>query len=159
LHKGLKFDGRIAEDFKLSTGTFVSVGPMRAKIIAAGAPYVQDAVLTGINLKEIGALIIPTAACRSLSGLPDHASMQDVVESAPVQAHFQQLVDRLAASSTGSASRVARAHLLAEPPSLDKGEITDKGSINQRAVLKHRADLVEAMHADQLHPTLKPAQT
>jgi feruloyl-CoA synthase len=158
LHKGLKFDGRIAEDFKLSTGTFVSVGPMRAKIIAAGAPYVQDVVLTGINLKEVGALIIPTNACRSLSGLPLDASMQAVLESAPVQARFQQLMDQLAAAATGSASRVARAYLLAEPPSLDKGEITDKGSINQRAVLKHRAALVEAMHADQLHPTLKPTE-
>ena len=158
LHQGLKFDGRIAEDFKLSTGTFVSVGPMRAKIIAAGAPYVQDAVLTGINLKEVGALIIPTSACRSLSGLPADASQQAVLESAPVQAHFQQVISTLAAESTGSATRIARAHLMAEPPSLDKGEITDKGSINQRAVLQHRAALVEAMHTDQLHPTIKPAE-
>ena len=60
VHRGLRFDGRIAEDFKLATGTFVSVGPLRAKIIAAGAPYVQDVVLTGINLKEVGALMFPT---------------------------------------------------------------------------------------------------
>ena len=63
VHQGLRFDGRIAEDFKLATGTFVSVGPLRAKIIAAGAPYVQDAVITGINLKEVGALVFPTAGC------------------------------------------------------------------------------------------------
>ncbi|MDR7376597.1 feruloyl-CoA synthase [Rhodoferax ferrireducens] len=156
LHQGLKFDGRIAEDFKLSTGTFVSVGPMRAKIIAAGAPYVQDAVLTGINCKEVGALILPTPACRSLSGLPDSASLQEVLESAPVQAHFQQVANRLAAESTGSATRVARIHLMAEPPSLDKGEITDKGSINQRAVLKHRADLVAALHDGSLPFTIQP---
>ena len=156
LHQGLKFDGRIAEDFKLSTGTFVSVGPMRAKIIAAGAPYVQDAVLTGINMKEVGALILPTPACRTLSGLPDSASLQEVLESAPVQAQFQQIANRLAAESTGSATRVARIHLMAEPPSLDKGEITDKGSINQRAVLKHRADLVAALHDGSLPFTLIP---
>ncbi|SDP36519.1 trans-feruloyl-CoA synthase [Rhodoferax sp. OV413] len=156
LHQGLKFDGRIAEDFKLSTGTFVSVGPMRAKIIAAGAPYVQDAVLTGINCKEVGALILPTPACRALSGLPDSASLQEVLESAPVQAHFQQVANRLAAESTGSATRVARIHLMAEPPSLDKGEITDKGSINQRAVLKHRADLVAALHDGSLPFTIQP---
>nr|WP_315229046.1 feruloyl-CoA synthase [uncultured Albidiferax sp.] len=156
LHQGLKFDGRIAEDFKLSTGTFVSVGPMRAKIIAAGAPYVQDAVLTGINLKEVGALLLPTPACRTLSGLPDSASLQEVLHSAPVQAHFQQVVNTLAAASTGSATRVARAHLLVEPPSLDKGEITDKGSINQRAVLKHRAALVEALHDGSLPYTIQP---
>nr|WP_315245126.1 feruloyl-CoA synthase [uncultured Albidiferax sp.] len=156
LHQGLKFDGRIAEDFKLSTGTFVSVGPMRAKIIAAGAPYVQDAVLTGINMKEVGALLLPTPACRALSGLPDSASLQEVLHSAPVQAHFQQVINTLAAGSTGSATRIARAHLLAEPPSLDKGEITDKGSINQRAVLKHRAALVDALHDGSLPHTIQP---
>ncbi len=115
-HQGLRFDGRIAEDFKLATGTFVSVGPLRAKIIAAGAPYVQDAVITGINLNEVGALIFPTAAVRRLAALPDAAPLQQVLESAPVQAWCQQLVDTLAASATGSASRVARLHLMAEPP-------------------------------------------
>src|SRR6187549_830000 len=100
VHQGLKFDGRIAEDFKLSTGTFVSVGPMRAKIIAFGAPYVQDAVITGLNLKEVGALIFPTQAVRQLAGLPATASMQEVLQSAPVQAHFQQVVDDMAAVST-----------------------------------------------------------
>ncbi len=156
LNKGLKFDGRIAEDFKLSTGTFVSVGPMRAKIIAACAPYVQDAVITGINLKEIGALLVPTPAIRALSGLPEGASQQEVLESAPVQQHFQQVFNQLAAHSTGSATRVARAHLMAEPPSLDKGEITDKGSINQRAVLLHRSALVDALHGGALPFTIVP---
>jgi feruloyl-CoA synthase len=156
IHRGLRFDGRIAEDFKLATGTFVSVGPLRAKIIAAGAPYVQDAVLTGINLKEVGALIFPTQRVRQLAGLAADAPMQQVLESAPVQAHFQQLVDTLAASATGSANRIARLHLVAEPPSIDKGEVTDKGSINQRAVLKHRAALADAMHAGTLPFTLTP---
>ncbi len=155
-NKGLKFDGRIAEDFKLSTGTFVSVGPMRAKIIAACAPYVQDAVITGINLKEVGALLIPTPHIRTLARLPSDASLPQVLESAPVQQHFQQVINQLAAQATGSATRVARMHLMAEPPSLDKGEVTDKGSINQRAVLKHRADLVEAMHEGKLPFTLVP---
>ncbi|MES2942380.1 MAG: feruloyl-CoA synthase [Pseudomonadota bacterium] len=156
-HQGLKFDGRIAEDFKLSTGTFVSVGPMRAKIIAAGAPYVQDAVLTGINLKEIGALIFPTTACRALSGLGEDASWQQVLESAPVQAHFQTMFNTLSANSTGSATRIARAHLMSEAPSIDRGEITDKGSINQRAVLKHREALVNALHDGSLPFTIQPA--
>lgn len=156
IHRGLRFDGRIAEDFKLATGTFVSVGPLRAKIIAAGAPYVQDAVLTGINLKEVGALVFPTQKVRELAGLSEGASMQQVLESAPVQAHFQQVANALAAMGTGSANRIARLHLMAEPPSIDKGEVTDKGSINQRAVLKHRAELVEALHADTLPFTLKP---
>jgi feruloyl-CoA synthase len=147
IHLGLKFDGRIAEDFKLATGTFVSVGPLRAKIIAAGAPYLQDAVITGLNLKEVGALLVPTPDVRKLCGLPPQAPLDQVLASAPVQAWLQQLLDELAVSATGSANRVARALLLSEPPSLDRGEVTDKGSINQRAVLSHRAELVQALHA------------
>ena len=157
VHKGVRFDGRIAEDFKLSTGTFVSVGPLRAKIAGLGAPYVQDAVITGLNLREVGAMIFPLVpAVRRLSGLPDSATLAEVLASAPVLAHFQTVLNQLAATSTGSASRVARLCLLADPPSLDKGEITDKGSINQRAVLAQRALLVASFHGEQLPNTLKP---
>ena len=156
IHQGLKFDGRIAEDFKLATGTFVSVGPLRARIIAAGAPYVQDAVLTGINLKEVGAMIFPTAAVRALSGLPGDAPMAEVLASAQVAARFQHLLDELATASTGSANRIARLILLDQPPSIDKGEITDKGSINQRAVLQHREALVNALHDGSVPQILKP---
>jgi len=145
-HLGLKFDGRIAEDFKLATGTFVSVGPLRARVIAAGAPYVQDVVLTGINLKEVGAMVFPAPALRALSGLPDTAPMSEVVTAPPVLAHFQGVLNAMAQSATGSANRIARLCVLADPPSLDKGEVTDKGSINQRAVLKHRDAVVQALH-------------
>jgi feruloyl-CoA synthase len=156
IHLGLKFDGRIAEDFKLATGTFVSVGPLRGKIIAAGAPYIQDAVLTGINLKEVGAMVFPTPAVRTLSGLPSDAPMHEVLDHPAVLAHFQTVVNELAASATGSANRIARMCLLADPPTIDRGEITDKGSINQRAVLTHRADTVAKLHADELHFIIKP---
>jgi feruloyl-CoA synthase len=156
IHQGLKFDGRIAEDFKLATGTFVSVGPLRAKIIAAGAPYIQDVVLTGINLNEVGALVFPTAAVRALAGSAADTPLQQALHSPPVAAHFQQVLDTLAATATGSASRIARLHLMHEAPSLDKGEVTDKGSINQRAVLMHRAALVEALHTDACAPLFKP---
>ncbi len=158
-HLGLKFDGRIAEDFKLATGTFVSVGPLRAKIIAAGAPYVQDAVITGINLHEVGALLFPTAAVRQLAGAPADASLQQVLQSGAVQAHFQGVLNQLAAQATGSASRIARLALMAEAPSIDRGEVTDKGSINQRAVLQHRAATVDALHAGSLPHTLLPEHT
>ena len=156
VHLGLKFDGRIAEDFKLATGTFVSVGPLRGKIIAAGAPYVQDVVLTGINLKEVGALVFPTPAVRALSGLAADAPLADVLSSAPVLAHFQNLINELTKTATGSANRIARMCLLSEPPTIDKGEITDKGSINQRSVLTHRAGTVAALHEERLHFILKP---
>ena len=156
LHLGLKFDGRIAEDFKLATGTFVSVGPLRARIIAAGAPFIQDVVITGLNMKEVGAMVFPTAAVRSLSGLPAEAPLAQVLASAPVLSHFQGVVDALAKTATGSANRVARLCLLAEAPTIDKGEITDKGSINQRAVLSHRAATVAALHEGSLPHTLTP---
>ena len=156
VHLGLKFDGRIAEDFKLATGTFVSVGPLRGKIIAAGAPYIQDVVLTGINLKEVGAMVFPTPAVRALSGMAADAPMADVLGSAPVLAQFQKIIDELAKTATGSANRIARMCLLSEPPTIDKGEITDKGSINQRSVLTHRSDTVAALHEDKLRFILKP---
>jgi feruloyl-CoA synthase len=157
VHLGLKFDGRIAEDFKLATGTFVSVGPLRSKIIAAGAPYIQDAVLTGINLKEVGAMVFPTPAVRTLSGLGAEAPLADVLASEPVLAHFQKVVDALAQTATGSANRIARLCLLSEAPTIDRGEITDKGSINQRAVLAHRADTVAALHDGRLHAIIQPS--
>ena len=156
IHKGLKFDGRIAEDFKLATGTFVSVGPLRAKIIAAGAPYVQDAVLTGLNLKEVGAMLFTTPAVRQLAGMDATAPLADVLRSPVVLAHFQKVVNELASHATGSANRIARAIVLSEPPSIDKGEVTDKGSINQRAVLKHRDALVNALHDGTAPNILQP---
>jgi feruloyl-CoA synthase len=156
IHLGLKFDGRIAEDFKLATGTFVSVGPLRAKIIAAGAPYVQDAVITGLNLKEVGAMLFTTPKVRVLAGLPANATLAEVLAHPQVLAHFQGVLNQLAASATGSANRVARLVLLSEPPSIDKGEVTDKGSINQRAVLKHRDALVQDFHFGSAAHVLLP---
>jgi len=132
------------------------VGPLRNKIVAAGAPYIQDVVITGLNLKEVGAMVFPTQAVRALSGLPADASMHDVVDSAPVLQKFQQIVDELAKTATGSANRIARLCLLADPPTIDRGEITDKGSVNQRAVLRLRADTVTKLHADELHYIIKP---
>jgi feruloyl-CoA synthase len=157
IHQGLKFDGRIAEDFKLSTGTFVSVGPLRAKIIAAGAPYIQDVVITGLNEKEVGALIIPALIpCRKALGLADTAGMGDVATHPQMQQAMAAMISELAKSATGSASRIARAVVLSEPPSIDKGEITDKGSINQRAVLKERAALVVSLYDDSAVCIFKP---
>ncbi len=144
---GLIYDGRTAEDFKLSTGTFVSVGPLRARITMAGDPYVQDAVITGLNRDDVGVLIIPRPdECRKLAGLGAGAPLPEVLHHPMVRAFFQALADQLWREATGSASRVARLHVLAEPPAIDQGEITDKGSINQRAVLTYRAALVEALY-------------
>jgi len=153
---GLRFNGRIAEDFKLATGTFVSVGPLRGRIIASGAPYVQDAVITGLNMKEVGAMMFTTPRVRELCDLPLSATLSEVLQHPKVTAYFQQLLNSLAAQATGSANRVARMVLLSEPPSIDKGEVTDKGSINQRAVLKHRDALVHALHDGSAPGLLMP---
>jgi len=145
---GFAFDGRIAEDFKLATGTFVSVGPLRARVIAAGAPCVQDVVVAGINRNEIGLLIFPRLdGCVALAGAAPGTPTLDVLAAPAVRAFFQTLADELYRSGTGSATRVARSIVLVDPPSIDRGEITDKGSINQRAVLTHRDALVEHLFA------------
>jgi feruloyl-CoA synthase len=150
--RGLCFDGRIAEDFKLSTGTFVSVGPLRAKLIKEGDPLVQEAVVTGIDRDEVGLLIFPRLdQLHRHLGLDAGLSDSELLAAAPVRAFFQALLNRLWAAGTGSANRPARLLLLAEPPQIDQGELTDKGSINQRAVLMHRAALVQRLYAQPLH--------
>lgn len=154
---GFVFDGRVAEDFKLSTGTWVSVGPLRARVAQAGAPYVQDSVVTGHDRDEVGLLFFPhLELCRGLAQAPADAAPEAVLAAPAVRAFFADLVDRLHAEGTGSANRITRALVLAEPPSIDRSEITDKGSINQRAVLAQRAALVEALHAGTHPDLLKP---
>ena len=157
--RGLFFDGRTAEDFKLSTGTFVSVGPLRARIIAAGDPLVQDAVITGLNRNEVGALLIPRPdGLRRIAGTqaPPNATAFDLIQTPAVRDFVQRLADDLWARATGSSSRVALMHVLVDPPSIDHGEVTDKGSINQRAVLAHRAALVEALHDGRDAAAIRP---
>jgi feruloyl-CoA synthase len=150
--KGFLFDGRIAEDFKLSTGTWVSVGPLRARFIDACAPLVRDVVFAGPDRDDIVALVFPDLeACRKLA--PEHAAdaaPAAVLDDVRVRRKFAAMLEALAATSPGSSTRVMRAVLMAEPPSMDKGEMTDKGSINQRAVLKNRAALVDELYAAPL---------
>jgi len=152
--QGLLFDGRVAQDFKLSTGTWVSVGPLRAQFVNAGAPYVRDVVFAGRDRDDITALVFPDIeACRRLG--PHKAAdapAAEIVERFEVRMHFAALLTKLARASTGSSNRIARIVLCTEPPSMDTGEMTDKGSINQRAVLKNRATLVEELYADDESP-------
>ncbi len=147
--KGLLFDGRIAEDFKLSTGTWVSVGPLRARFVDHFAPWVRDVVFAGPDRDFIGALVFPDVeACRKLGGLGADAAPDVIVADAKVRAKFAGLLVALAAQSQGSSTRVVRLILMPELPSMDKGEMTDKGSINQRAVLSNRAALAEQLYAE-----------
>jgi feruloyl-CoA synthase len=147
--RGLLFDGRIAEDFKLASGTWVSVGPLRAALIAALAPLAQDVVIAGLNEDFIAVLILPdVAACQAALG--SAACGAAMAELAVLPELLEPVRTRLAAHAAahaGGSTRVERAVVLPTPPSLDAGEITDKGSINQRAVLRARADLVRALYA------------
>ncbi len=148
LGQGFLFDGRISEDFKLATGTWVSVGPLRARVIQHFAPLVEDLAIAGHDRDDIAVLLFPNlAACRDLCPhLAPAATAAAVLGDDAVRRRFRTLLSALAAAGTGSSTRIARAVLLDEPPSLDAGEITDKGSLNQRAVLKHRAAQVEALY-------------
>jgi feruloyl-CoA synthase len=149
--KGLLFDGRIAEDFKLSTGTWVSVGPLRARFIDHFAPYVRDVVFGGADHDFIAALVFPELeACRKLGGSGADATASDIVNAPGVRQKFSELLRKLAALSQGSSTRVERAILMADLPSMDKSEMTDKGSINQRAVLRNRAALVDELYGEPL---------
>ncbi|MES2262725.1 MAG: feruloyl-CoA synthase [Pseudomonadota bacterium] len=154
--KGIEFDGRIGEDFKLTSGTWVDVGGLRLKVIAAGAPLIQDAVIAGHNRDEIGLLIFPDpSACRALcADMPTGAPWADVLRDGRVRAAMAAALERVAAQATGGASRPRRALLMAEPPSMDANEMTEKRYINQRAVLQRRAAEVERLYAEQPDPDL-----
>jgi feruloyl-CoA synthase len=146
--QGLLFDGRIAEDFKLATGTWVNVGPLRARLLAQLEPYARDVVIAGADRNEIGALIFPDLdVCRKLA-----ASAGDLTDDTNVRNEIRARLTAFAAAATGSSNRVCRAILLREPPSLDAGEMTDKGSINQQAVLGRRRDHVAELYAAELSP-------
>jgi feruloyl-CoA synthase len=151
VNKGLLFDGRLNEDFKLGNGTWVSVGPLRARMLGHFAPFIRDAVFAGIDRDSVTAIIFADLeACRALaSDVPSGASPAELVRNSAVRALFQSLLESFAKQSTGSSNRVVRAVLTEEPPSLDVGEITDKGSFNQRAVLERRSRLVEELYATE----------
>ena len=148
--QGLLFDGRIAEDFKLSTGTWVSVGPLRVRVLDHFAPLVRDAVIAGADRDDLAMLVFPDVeACRKLCpDLPADAPPAAVLGDPRVRSEFAKRLGSLARESPGSSTRICRALLLETPPSMDVGEATDKGSINQRMVLKNRATLVEELYTE-----------
>jgi feruloyl-CoA synthase len=148
--QGIIFAGRVVEDFKLTTGTFVHVGSLRTDTIAAATPVVHDALVAGQDRPFIGLLAWPNLhACRQLVGNPD-LSFGDAVKHPEVIACFRRGLEAHNKECEGASSRIiARAMLMAEPPSIDGNELTDKGYINQRAGLERRAVLVERLYADK----------
>jgi feruloyl-CoA synthase len=146
---GFIFDGRITEDFKLDTGTWVSVGVLRAKFITAAQGLIQDVVITGHDRPFVGAIVFPEVNfCRRLAGLKMGVSLEQIVTNPVVLAALDDLLERFAKQSTGSSTLIKRAVFADFQLSMDKGEITDKGSINQRQVLANHPDLVEQIYTD-----------
>jgi feruloyl-CoA synthase len=147
LAAGFDFDGRIAEDFKLASGTWVSVGPLRARFVAACAPLVRDVVIAGLNHDGIAAIVVlDLDGCRLVNSALAADDIAAAASDAKVREAFRERFSRLLAASTGSSNRIIRAVLLDAPLSIDRGEVTDKGSVNQRAVLEHRSRLVEELY-------------
>lgn len=147
--QGIIFAGRVVEDFKLTTGTFVHVGSLRTDAIAAATPAVHDALVAGQDREFIGLLAWPNLhACRQIVGNPD-ASYEDVIKHPDVLACLKRGLEAHNAATSGSSMRIARAMLMVEPPSIDGNELTDKGYINQRAGLDRRAALVDRLYAHQ----------
>jgi feruloyl-CoA synthase len=136
--RGVAFDGRVAEDFKLTSGTWVSVGTLRVKAVAALSPWAADVVVTGHDRAEVGLLVFPSPAAQAL----DAGALADTLRAG---------LQALRAEGGGSSQTPSRALLLAEPPNADAGEITDKGYLNQRAVLARRALDVEALYSGTPH--------
>jgi feruloyl-CoA synthase len=147
--QGVVFDGRVAEDFKLSTGTWVHAGGLRVALLAAAAPALQDAVITGQDRDFIG--LLAWANVNALKAIcPDTSLHNDparLIASAEVREHVRKGIATHNAAQTGSSMQIRRVLLMLEPPSIDANEITDKGYINQRAVLERRRALVDRLHA------------
>jgi feruloyl-CoA synthase len=157
--RGFIFDGRIAEDFKLSSGTWVNAGPMRTAALAHLAPFARDVVLAGHDRNAVGLLVFPDFdVCRALCG-SDGASLAPgtLLAHPRVRTRFAELLASLGRESTGSSTRIERLILLEEPPSLDASEITDKGSLNARAILERRAALVAELYSDTSPHAIVPA--
>lgn len=148
LNAGFDFDGRVSEDFKLASGTWVSVGPLRARFVAACAPLVRDVVIAGINRDEVSALVLlDLDGCRLINPTLPADNLTVTARDRLVREAFRERLIQFLSSATGSSTRITRAILLDAPLSIDKGEVTDKGSINQRAVLEHRGALIEELYA------------
>ncbi|BBO10022.1 feruloyl-CoA synthase [Bradyrhizobium sp. TM102] len=148
LNAGFDFDGRVGEDFKLASGTWVSVGPLRARLTAACAPLVRDVVIAGINRDEVSALVVlDLDGCRLINPTLPTDDLVVATRDRLVREAFRERLTRFLSQATGSSTRITRAILMDAPLSIDKGEVTDKGSINQRAVLEHRIELIEELYA------------
>jgi feruloyl-CoA synthase len=142
INKGLRFNGRVVEDFKLTSGTFVSVGTLRVQVNDACAPLVADNLIAGHDKDFVGSLLWPNvAACRKLAGVGEDVPVADLIRHPKVTGHIREGLRAHNKAKPGSSTRIQRAILMTEPPSMENNEITEKGYVNQRAALERRAGL------------------
>ena len=148
VNKGLLFDGRFAEDFKLSSGTWVRASMLRMRLIAAGNGLIQDVVITGHDKDFIGAIIFPSLKhCREITGAVDNPERVTTINHPSIKEALKNILTGFLKAATGSANAVRRAVIADFDLSIDKGEITDKGTINQRNVIQHHPDVVAKIYA------------
>ena len=152
--KGISFAGRVAEDFKLMSGTWVRVGLLRVEVLAAASPLLQFALVTGHDREYVGILgWLNIAASKKLcAGLHGDISPDELLQRPEIEAHLRKALTQFNAEQQGTSSRIGRIMLMSEPPDSDANEITDKGYINQRAALQRRQELVEQLYAEQPGP-------
>ena len=148
--RGIIFDGRVSENFKLSSGTWVFVGGLRTEVVSASPNIIQDAVITGHDREALGLLIFPNVAgCRMLCrNLKEEVSLAELIQMGNVQDSLKAAIKNYNMDNPASSTRISRALMMEEPPSIDAGEITDKGYLNQRAVLARRADLIDKLYSE-----------
>jgi feruloyl-CoA synthase len=146
--KGLVFDGRVAEDFKLQSGTWVNVGSLRLRVVTSLGPVVQDAVIAGHDRDRVGVLAFANpAGCAQIGNISPDTPSEELVKLPEVKAFLRNKVEEYNTQNPQNSTRIACLMLMADPPSIDADEITDKGYVNQLAVLSHRRDLVEKLYA------------
>jgi feruloyl-CoA synthase len=154
--KGIAFNGRVSEDFKLTTGTWVSVGTLRTNLVSSFTPYAQDFVICGHNQDEVGALMFPTPALKELAGdgadsLPPHRW----IEIASVRDELEKRMRSFKEEYPGSSQHIRVLRLLDTPPNMAAGEITDKGYLNQRTSLLTRADQVASLFEENCEAIIR----
>ena len=158
-NEGMLFDGRITEDFKLNSGTWVSVGVLRSKLISAGNGLIKDAVITGQDRAYLGALVFADLKfCSKLCGLKEDTDLKKIITSKLVLGKLQDVLNALSIQSTGSSTKIQRAMFADFDLSIEKGEGTEKGSINQRAILSHRKSAVDRLYNKHLQSGVLEAE-
>ncbi|HTS57222.1 MAG TPA: hypothetical protein VMH03_06725, partial [Terriglobales bacterium] len=148
--RGLRFDGRINEDFKLSSGTKVSAGKLRLDSLDAFRPLANEVVVCGADRNDVRILVFPDwEVCSAAAGLSRAATPREIASSPALRAVFHERLRKLSAAGTGSSNRIVAALLVEVAPSSAAGELTEKGTVNSRALERNRPELLDSLYGDR----------